>query len=67
MHILDARLAQEIVSRTMRIIPFNVNVMDAHGVILASGNPARVGELHAGALLALRTLGPVDARRRSAE
>ena len=53
MHILDTRLAQEIVTRTMRIIPFNVNVMDANGVILASGNPERVGELHAGALLAL--------------
>jgi len=53
MQILDTRLAQEIVTRTMRIIPFNVNVMDAHGVILASGNPERVGELHAGALLAL--------------
>jgi len=53
MHSLDTGLAQEIVARTMRIIPFNVNVMDAHGVILASGNAARVGELHAGALLAL--------------
>lgn len=53
MHILDTGLAQEIVTRTMRIIPFNVNVMDANGVILASGNPDRVGELHAGALLAL--------------
>ncbi|WP_020655348.1 sugar diacid recognition domain-containing protein [Massilia niastensis] len=53
MHILDSGLAQEIVTRTMRIIPFNVNVMDAHGVILASGNQGRVGEVHAGALLAL--------------
>lgn len=53
MQILDTRLAQDIVTRTMRIIPFNVNVMDAQGVILASGNPERVGELHAGALLAL--------------
>jgi carbohydrate diacid regulator len=35
MSILNSGLAQEIVSRTMRIIPFNVNVMDAHGVILA--------------------------------
>lgn len=50
---LDTALAQEIVTRTMRIIPFNVNVMDADGVILASGNRDRVGELHAGALLAL--------------
>jgi carbohydrate diacid regulator len=53
MYILDTGLAQEIVTRTMRIIPFNVNVMDASGVILASGNPSRIGELHAGALLAL--------------
>jgi carbohydrate diacid regulator len=53
MTILNTGLAQEIVSRTMRIIPFNVNVMDASGVILASGNPNRIGELHAGALLAL--------------
>ena len=37
----------------MAVVPFNVNVMDAHGLILASGNAARVGELHAGALLAL--------------
>lgn len=50
---LNTGLAQDIVTRTMRIIPFNVNVMDAHGVILASGNPARLGEQHTGALLAL--------------
>jgi len=60
---LSTALAQDIVVRTMRIIPFNVNVMDAHGVILASGDPARVGELHDGALLALakRTTVEVDA------
>lgn len=50
---LERRLAQEIVERTMRVIPFNVNVMDVHGIILGSGNPVRVGELHAGARLAL--------------
>ncbi|MBV7534874.1 helix-turn-helix domain-containing protein [Duganella sp. sic0402] len=53
MNILSTALAQDIVTRTMRIIPYNVNVMDAHGSIIASGNPARIGELHAGALLAL--------------
>jgi carbohydrate diacid regulator len=53
MDILSTALAQDIVTRTMRIIPYNVNVMDAHGSIIASGNPARIGELHAGALLAL--------------
>jgi carbohydrate diacid regulator len=53
MYTLNTGLAQDIVTRTMQIIPFNINVMDAHGVILASGNPARIGELHTGALLAL--------------
>jgi carbohydrate diacid regulator len=53
MDILNAGLAHDIVARTMRIIPFNVNVMDANGVILASGEPGRVGEQHDGALLAL--------------
>src|SRR3954469_1700137 len=53
MYILSTELAQDIVGRTMKIIPYNVNVMDANGTILASGNPARIGELHAGAMLAL--------------
>lgn len=46
-------LAQEIVERTMKIIPFNVNVMDARGIIIGSGNPERIGNLHPGAQLAL--------------
>lgn len=50
---IDSRLAQQIVERTMKIIPFNVNVMDVHGIILASGKPARIGEVHAGAQLAM--------------
>ncbi|MFK3737921.1 CdaR family transcriptional regulator [Massilia sp. TN1-12] len=50
---ISPQLAQDIVTRTMRIIPFNVNVMDARGVILASGDASRVGALHDGALLAL--------------
>lgn len=53
MYVLNTELAQDIVNRTMKIIPFSVNVMDANGTILASGNPARIGELHAGAMLAL--------------
>ena len=50
---IEARLAQEIVEKTMKIIPYDINVMDSHGFILASGDPARIGELHAGARLAL--------------
>jgi carbohydrate diacid regulator len=63
---ISARLAQDIVSRTMRIIPFNVNVMDARGVILASGDAARVGELHDGALLALARRATVEVDAASA-
>ncbi len=60
MEILTTGLARDIVERTMRIIPFNVNVMDAHGTILASGSASRIGELHAGALLALAKRAPVE-------
>ncbi len=63
---LSTRLAQDIVTRTMRIIPFNVNVMDARGVILASGDPARVGELHDAALLALTRRATVEVDAASA-
>lgn len=51
---LNKQLAQAIVKRTMQIIPNSVNVMDENGVIIASGDPNRLGQHHAGAVLALR-------------
>jgi len=57
---LDARLAQKIVARTMQIIDSNVNVMDARGRIIGSGDHERIGELHEGALLALSQARVVD-------
>ncbi len=56
----EPRLAQEIVERTMRIIRFNVNVMDHRGIILASGKSSRIGQLHAGAQLAIARRGSVE-------
>lgn len=50
---LDAPLAQSIVERTMAIIGANVNVMDHRGIVIASGDPARIGTLHEGAALVL--------------
>ena len=50
---ITAALAQQIVERTTQIIPFNVNLIDAQGVILASTDPGRVGSVHPGAQLAL--------------
>lgn len=46
-------LAQEIVERAMQVLPLNVNVMDARGIIIASGTPERIGDLHAGAQMVL--------------
>ena len=53
-------LAQKIVERTMDIIHCNVNIMDATGRIIASGDQARIGSTHDGALLALSQGQPVD-------
>lgn len=50
---LDSPLAQSIVDRAMPIIHGNVNVMDHRGIIIASGDPARIGSHHEGALLVL--------------
>ena len=57
---IEARLAQEIVERAMKIIPFNVNVMDRRGIIIGSGKATRIGELHSGAQLALAHGRPVE-------
>ncbi len=45
---LDTKMAQDIVARTMRIIDTNINVMDARGRIIGSGDRERIGELHEG-------------------
>lgn len=53
MYFLDANIAQQIVDRTIKIIGHNINVMNNQGVILGSGEPARIGSTHEGALLAI--------------
>lgn len=53
MFLLDASLAQSIVDRAMQILRTNVNVMDERGLIIASGERARIGSRHEGALLVL--------------
>ncbi|EBK7931998.1 hypothetical protein DT813_04765 [Salmonella enterica] len=35
-HYLKGYTARQIVQRAMKIIPYSVNVMDEHGVIIAS-------------------------------
>jgi len=53
MYVLDQHIAKKIVSRTMKIIGHNINVMNGQGVILGSGDPKRIGATHEGALLAI--------------
>lgn len=50
---LDPAIAQQIVAHTMSIIGSNINIMNAKGIIIASGDANRIGEPHDGALLAL--------------
>ena len=53
MVILDHTPAQQIVDRTMSIIGHNINVMNAAGTIIGSGDAERIGQKHDGAVLAL--------------
>jgi len=46
---------QEIVNKLMEIIPHNINIMNNKGIIIASGDPARIGQLHPIALHALES------------
>jgi carbohydrate diacid regulator len=50
---LTRELAQEIVDKMMQDIPYSINIMDEKGIIIGSGNKARVGTLHKGAVRAL--------------
>ncbi len=43
---VNNKMAQGIVARPMRIIDTNINVMDARGRIIGSGDLERIGELH---------------------
>ncbi|WP_191565840.1 sugar diacid recognition domain-containing protein [Metabacillus idriensis] len=56
---MNEKLAKEIVSRTMSIIPYNVNVMDKDGIIIGSGDEGRLGDEHHGALKVLQSGGNV--------
>ncbi len=51
---LNRQLAQKIVDKMMEIIPYNVNIMEKNGVIIGSGDNSRIGQIHLGAIEALR-------------
>lgn len=60
---IDQQMAQKIVDRAMKITGVNVNVMDHRGVIIGSGDPARIDQLHEGALHVLSSQSEVDIAR----
>lgn len=50
---IDPVLAQSIVNKMMAQIPYNINMMDEHGYVIASGDASRINTLHVGALSAI--------------
>ncbi|TWI53063.1 carbohydrate diacid regulator [Pseudomonas duriflava] len=63
---LDSTLAQHIVDRAMAILPYNINVMDAQGMIIGSGDPQRLHTRHEGAQLVLANSRIVEIDERTA-
>lgn len=57
---LSKAIAQKIVEEMMSVLPYNVNVMNEEGIILGSGDMARIGEVHEGAVEAIRCGGTVE-------
>ncbi|AQH01516.1 hypothetical protein A9R05_22140 [Burkholderia sp. KK1] len=50
---IDSRLAAQIVEQVTNVLPFDINVMDANGSVVASTDPTRVGTFHSGAQMVL--------------
>ena len=53
-------MAQHVIDTIKPTVRHNINIMDAHGVIIAAVDPERVGTHHAGALQAVAAQGPVE-------
>ncbi|NJP37557.1 CdaR family transcriptional regulator [Alkalicoccus luteus] len=43
---ITSETAQQIVARTMEILPYNINVIRPDGTIIGSGNASRIGTIH---------------------
>jgi carbohydrate diacid regulator len=53
MEVLTQNQAKQIVKRLMACLPYNINIMNNQGIIIASGDKSRIGTLHLGALKAI--------------
>lgn len=57
---LDKSIAQAIVTKVMEVTPYNINIMNKDGEIIASGDSSRIGDMHHGALKALEAKDTVE-------
>ncbi|ULT56140.1 helix-turn-helix domain-containing protein [Neobacillus drentensis] len=46
---LSKPIAEKVTKEMMKIIPYNINLMDERGMIIGSGDKQRIGSLHKGA------------------
>ncbi len=53
MGLLTKENAQKIADKIMEIVPYNINIMDKNGSIIASGDKTRLNTVHKGAIKAL--------------
>lgn len=55
---LDRQTAEKIADGIMKIVPYNINIMDKEGYIIASGDKNRISTLHMGAVRAVEKMEP---------
>lgn len=53
--LLSSRFAQQIVDQVAATLEQNLNLMDAQGIIIASRDPSRIGDVHPGAQRVIQT------------
>lgn len=59
-NLLTTEQANLIVKKLMADIPYNINIMNEHGYIIASGKNHRIGERHRGAERAIKQKAMVE-------
>lgn len=57
---LNKSIADAIVTKVMEVTPYNINIMNKYGEIIASGDNSRIGDMHYGALRALEAKDTVE-------
>ncbi|MBU3215548.1 helix-turn-helix domain-containing protein [Clostridium estertheticum] len=55
MEFLSTELARIIIERTMNVVNYNIIITNTLGIIIASGDKERIGDIHEGAKIALKT------------